>query len=362
MLDVQVDLGKRSYPIWIGRDAFERIVPDITALQVSRLLIVTNETVAPLYLDALQKRLRAGLPQMAISQVILPDGEQYKDLAHIQSILDAAVEAHLDRKSLIVALGGGVIGDMAGFAAAIWMRGIDFVQVPTTLLAQVDSSVGGKTGVNIPAGKNLIGAFHQPRAVFIDPEVLHTLPARQVSAGIGEIIKYGFLGDAAFVDYLEDNMAKLRALDHDTVSSVVAHCCRIKAQIVKADECEAGVRAKLNLGHTFGHAIEKLAGYGTWLHGEAVGAGTVMAAELSHTLGYISADDVERVTKLVAAAGLPTRIEGINAREALQTMKSDKKAVNGVIRFVLLRSLGESFISSVPEEKVLQVMKSFGWQ
>lgn len=362
MQQVRVDLGERSYDIWIGKESVERFPQEVASLGVSKVLIVTNETVAPLYLQSTENLLRQTLPHLSVSRVVLPDGEQYKNIEHIQMILDASVQAHLDRQSLMVALGGGVIGDMAGFAAAIWMRGIDFVQIPTTLLAQVDSSVGGKTGVNIPAGKNLIGAFHQPRAVFINPEVLHTLPSRQVSAGIGEVIKYGFLGDENFVEYLESHMADLRALDHDTVSDVVAHCCRLKAQIVKADECEHGVRAKLNLGHTFGHAIEKLAGYGTWLHGEAVGAGTVMAAELSCELGFLQRKDVECIIQLVACAGLPTRIDGICARDALQVMKTDKKAHDGVIRFVLLKSVGESFVSSVTDDVVYHVMKKFGWR
>lgn len=362
MQQVRVELDVRSYDIWIGKDSFTQLPLEVKTLGTTKVLIVTNETVGPLYLQGIENLLQESLPQVAVSHVVLPDGERYKDLAHIQTILDAAVRAHLDRKSLIVALGGGVVGDMAGFAAAIWMRGIDFVQIPTTLLAQVDSSVGGKTGVNIPAGKNLIGAFHQPRAVFINPEVLHTLPARQVSAGIGEVIKYGFLGNVRFVQYLENHMQALRALDHDTVSEVVARCCRLKAQIVKDDECEHGIRAKLNLGHTFGHAIEKLAGYGTWLHGEAVGAGTVMAAELSRELGFLRKDEVERITSLVAAAGLPTHIDGICAQEALQAMKTDKKSLNGVLRFVLLKSVGESFVSSVDEAAVLHVMKNFDWQ
>ena len=254
-----------------------------------------------------------------------------------------------------------MIGDMAGFAASMWMRGIDFIQVPTTLLAQVDSSVGGKTGVNLPAGKNLIGAFHQPRSVIADTTVLKTLPQREISAGVAEIIKYGMLGDAEFFAYLEENMAALCALDADVVATVVARCCEMKKEIVREDERESGVRAKLNLGHTFGHAIEKLTGYSTWLHGEAVAAGCVMAAMLSEELGYLSEEDVARVKALFEAAGLPTCISGLSMDAAMKAMASDKKSVAGVIRFVLMKKIGTSFVQEAPRDKIESVMIRSGW-
>ena len=281
MMELMVDLGQRAYPIRIGEGALALLGQELKRLKATKALLVTNTTVGPLYEQAAIQSIRDVLPELPTTVVMLPDGECFKDLHHIEKILSAAVDAGLDRKSYMVALGGGVIGDMTGFAASMWMRGIDFIQVPTTLLAQVDSSVGGKTGVNLPAGKNLIGAFHQPRSVIVDTTVLKTLPEREISAGIAEIIKYGMLGDAAFFAYLEENMARLRALNPDVVARVVARCCEMKKEVVREDEKESGVRAKLNLGHTFGHAIEKLTGYSTWLHGEAVAAGCVMAAMLS---------------------------------------------------------------------------------
>ena len=359
---LEVELGVRSYPIDIGSGTLAMLGERAAELRATRVLIVTNTTVGPLYLDRAVESLRKAMPNVPVEAVVLPDGECYKDLQHIQMILEAAGRVGLDRKSIMVALGGGVVGDMTGFAAGMWMRGIDFIQVPTTLLAQVDSSVGGKTGVNLPTGKNLIGLFHQPRAVLIDTDVLRTLPAREVSAGIAEIIKYGFLGDAAFVAELERDMQELRALDTHVVSRVVAHCCRMKAQIVREDEQENGVRAKLNLGHTFGHAIEKLTGFSTWLHGEAVGVGLVMAAMLSAELGHLYVTDVERVGRLVAASGLPTDIcEGIAADDAWRAMLGDKKSVGGVVRFVVMHAVGNTAIESVPEDLVRRVMNAYGW-
>ncbi len=361
MIEQNVDLGDRSYPIYIGAGAIDLVGKTVAALGATRVLIVTNTTVGPLYIVRVKDSLQRHCPDIPVSCVELPDGECYKDLHHVGRILDAAVNAKLDRKSVMIALGGGVIGDMTGFAASMWMRGIRFVQIPTTLLAQVDSSVGGKTGVNLPAGKNLIGAFHQPKAVLIDPEVLKTLPEREVSAGIAEIIKYGFLGDAEFIAMLEQEMPRLRALDECVVSRVVAHCCCMKAEIVKADEQENGVRAKLNLGHTFGHAIEKLTGYSVWLHGEAVAIGTVMAATLSERLGYLAKEDVERVRCLVVASGLPTHVDGLDADAAYQVMCGDKKSVGGVIRFILMRGIGNTTIEPVSEDKVRETMLLSGW-
>lgn len=360
-MQLTVDLGDRSYPIHIAPGAMSLLGEELRRIGATAALIVTNDTVGPLYLEKTLSNLRRSVPDLKVVTVTLPDGECYKDLVHVQQILDAAGEARLDRKSVMVALGGGVVGDMTGFAAAIWMRGIDFIQIPTTLLSQVDSSVGGKTGVNLPAGKNLVGAFHQPRSVLIDTEVLKTLPAREVSAGIAEVIKYGLLGDADFVTSLESDMLALRALDADVLTRVIAHCCRMKAGIVRADEKEHGERAKLNLGHTFGHAVEKLAGFGTWLHGEAVGAGLVMAAVLSEELGYIGATDVERVRKLVESSGLPVVIEGISASEAMKAMAGDKKAVGGVVRFVVMRALGATSIETVEEAVVRKTMARSGW-
>ena len=362
MIEINVELGSRSYPIHIGQGALDAAGSELKRLKATRVLLVTNTTVGPLYAARVVESIKKALPDVPVGVVELPDGEQYKDLDHVRLILDAAVEAGLDRKSFMVALGGGVVGDMTGFAASMWMRGIGFVQIPTTLLAQVDSSVGGKTGVNLPAGKNLIGAFHQPRSVLIDPDVLKTLEARQVSAGIAEVIKYGFLGDEAFVARLERDMPALRRLEPEVVGEVVARCCRMKADIVRRDEQETGERAKLNLGHTFGHAIEKLTGFHTWLHGEAVAAGTVMAAVLSRRLGYITDDDVERIRALVAASGLPVVVEGLSAAEAWKAMKGDKKTVGGVVRFIVMRSVGESAVEGVPEEVVFDTMHECGWR
>ena len=361
MIRINVELGERSYPIHIGQGALEEVGKELARLNATRVLVVTNTTVGPMYAGRILKNIQAAFPNMPAAVVELPDGECYKDLEHIQTILDAAVQCGLDRKSVMIALGGGVVGDMTGFAASMWMRGISFIQMPTTLLAQVDSSVGGKTGVNLLAGKNLIGAFHQPKSVLIDPDVLKTLDPRQISAGLAEVIKYGFLGDCQFVQSLEEKMPRLRALDPAAISDVVAHCCRMKARIVKLDEREAGERAKLNLGHTFGHAIEKATGYGVWLHGEAVAAGTVMAAVLSRRLGYISEDDVVRVRRLVKACGLPESIAGINAQEAWLLMQGDKKTLGGIVRFVLMRSIGESVIESVDKQAAVDAMHECGW-
>ncbi len=361
MMELTVDLANRSYPIHIGDGALKMLGEELKRLKATSVLLVTNSTVGPLYEKTVLRHILDELPELSISVVTLPDGECYKDLHNIEKILSAAVNAGLDRKSLMVALGGGVIGDMTGFAASMWMRGIDFIQIPTTLLAQVDSSVGGKTGVNLPSGKNLIGAFHQPRSVLADISTLRTLPEREVSAGIAEVIKYGLLGDEHFVRYLEEHMRELRALDSKVLTTVVAHCCEMKKKIVGEDERENGVRAKLNLGHTFGHAIEKLTGYSTWLHGEAVAAGCVMAAMLSQEMGYLEERDVERIKSLVASAGLPVCISGLSMEAAKKAMAADKKSVAGVVRFVLMEKIGKSFIAEAPIEKVESVMCRSGW-
>ncbi|MCF0252828.1 MAG: 3-dehydroquinate synthase [Duodenibacillus sp.] len=361
MRQVQIDLGERSYPIMIGEGALDLVGGTLARLAATGALVCTNATVGPLYAARCVEGIRRALPGARVEVVELPDGERYKDLAHVQMILEGAVRAELDRKGVMVALGGGVVGDMTGFAASMWMRGVRFVQVPTTLLAQVDSSVGGKTGVNLPAGKNLIGAFYQPQAVLADTQALRTLPGREVSAGLAEVIKYGFLGDAAFVDALERDVPAVLALEPEAVGRTVERCCRMKADIVSRDEREGGVRAKLNLGHTFGHAIEKIAGYGTWLHGEAVGAGLVMAAELSCVLGRLSAADVARVRALVRACRLPEDIPGIAAGEAFAAMAGDKKAVAGEARFVVMDAIGSCRVERVDRRAVEAAMRRCGW-
>ena len=340
---LDVALGERSYPIFIGRDLLAD--PDCYRPFISgkRVMIVSNETVAPLYLEA----LRAGLAGFESDQVILPDGERYKDLATLNQIFDALLERRCGRDITVIALGGGVVGDMAGFAAACYQRGVPFIQVPTTLLAQVDSSVGGKTGVNHPAGKNMIGAFHQPRAVIADTATLETLPERELSAGLAEVVKYGLIADPLFFDWLEDKVPALRAREPAALATAIARSCQNKALIVAADEREAGQRALLNLGHSFGHAIEAGTGYGTWLHGEAVGAGLVMAAQLSARLGWIDAAAVARIRALVAACGLPVQPPtSLSGERWLELMAIDKKVQAGRLRLVLLKGIGEAVLTA----------------
>ena len=349
-LELRIDLGERSYPILIGPallDAAELIARHVPARDV---LVVTNETVGPLYLA----RLEAGLAGKRVRSVALPDGEQHKNLAVLGRVFDARVEARLNRDACVVALGGGVVGDMAGFAAACYQRGVDFVQVPTTLLAQVDSAVGGKTGVNHPGGKNLIGAFHQPRAVLADLGTLRTLPPRELRAGLAEVIKYGLVADADFLAWIEAHVERLLALDMDALAVAVQRSCAIKARIVASDEREQGVRALLNLGHTFGHAIENASGYGEWLHGEAVAMGMLQAADMSQRLGHLSAADVSRVRDLLRRAGLPLAAPPIGAARALELMGMDKKVLAGRIRLVLLRKLGDGIVTGDYPAGVLQ--------
>ncbi|NBC47812.1 MAG: 3-dehydroquinate synthase [Gammaproteobacteria bacterium] len=340
---LDVELGERAYPIVIGRGLLtdpDHYRPFVIG---RRVMIVSNETVAPLYLEA----VRQGLADFETAEVILPDGEQHKDLATLNRIFDALLERHFGRDTTLVALGGGVVGDMAGFAAACYQRGVPFIQVPTTLLAQVDSSVGGKTGVNHPAGKNMIGAFHQPRAVIADTDTLATLPGRELSAGLAEVIKYGLIADRPFFDWLEEQAESLRALEPAALATTIARSCRNKAQVVAADEREAGQRALLNLGHTFGHAIEAGAGYGEWLHGEAVGVGLVMAARLSQRLGWIDEETVSRVRRLVSRCGLPlVPPADLAPARWLELMAVDKKVQGGQLRLVLLRGIGEAVLTS----------------
>jgi 3-dehydroquinate synthase len=355
---VPIALGERSYLIHIGTSLLDdpAIYPSVPP--GASALVVTNTTVAPLYADRLARALAGRHAQ--VRQLALPDGEQYKTWESLNLVFDALLGSGADRKTVLYALGGGVVGDMTGFAAACYMRGVPFVQVPTTLLAQVDSSVGGKTAINHPLGKNMVGAFYQPLAVVCDLAVLRTLPPRELSAGLAEVIKYGPIADMAFLDWIEANIDALRACDTDALAHAVRRSCEIKAHVVGQDERESGLRAILNFGHTFGHAIEAGMGYGAWLHGEAVGAGMVMAAELSHALGLVDAAFVQRLTALIARAGLPTRGAVIdahdNAGRYLQLMRVDKKAEGGEIRFVVIDGPGRAAVRSAPDALVRQVI------
>ena len=340
----QVALGDRSYPIHIGSGLLDRAGELVAGVVGRRAVIVTNATVAAYHLASLRGGL--GKRDIATEVVMVPDGEAHKSWPALQDIITRLLELRVDRGTTVVALGGGVVGDLAGFAAAIALRGLPFVQIPTTLLAQVDSSVGGKTGINHPLGKNMIGAFWQPRAVLIDVECLRTLPARELKAGLAEVIKYGAIRDADFFRWLEDNAARLVAADPPTLERAIDESCRIKAQIVGADEREAGERALLNFGHTFGHAIEAAEGFGAWLHGEAVAAGMVLGARLSERVCGLTAADRDRIARLIAASDLPTSPPKIGPQRWLQLMSHDKKVTDGTMRFVLLEELGRAAIRS----------------
>ncbi|RKP44038.1 3-dehydroquinate synthase [Trinickia fusca] len=348
MITVSVDLGERAYPIHIGTGLLSRtelFAPHIGGTSVT---IVTNTTVDPLYGDMLWAAL-APLGKQ-VSTVVLPDGEAYKNWETLNRVFDALLARHADRKTTLIALGGGVIGDMTGFAAACYMRGVPFIQVPTTLLSQVDSSVGGKTGINHPLGKNMIGAFYQPLAVIADIAALRSLPERELAAGIAEIIKTGAIADAEFFEWIEANIEALNRRDADALAHAVKRSCELKAGVVAADEREGGLRAILNFGHTFGHAIEAGLGYGEWLHGEAVGCGMVMAADLSVRLGYLDEASRKRLVTVVAGAHLPSRAPALGDARYIELMKVDKKAEAGTIKFVLLKRLGETVMTSVPED------------
>ncbi len=355
---VSIDLGDRSYSIAIGAGLLD--TPDTFAgsITASTAVIVTNGTVAPLYAARLTAALQGRYAR--VHQVVLPDGEQFKDWQSLNLIFDALLTHGCDRKTVLYALGGGVIGDMTGFAAASYMRGVPFVQVPTTLLAQVDSSVGGKTAINHPLGKNMIGAFYQPQLVVCDLSTLDTLPEREMSAGLAEIIKYGPIADMAFMDWLEGSIDALRAREPAALAHAVRRSCEIKAQVVGLDERESGLRAILNFGHTFGHAIEAGMGYGKWLHGEGVGAGMVMAAELSQRLGLVDAAFVQRLRALIARAGLPVKGPVIdaedNAGRYLAWMRGDKKSEAGEIRFVLIDGPGRAVMRAAPDALVREVV------
>lgn len=353
MKTLSVNLGERSYPIYIGTDLLSRadlLKPCIPGKQV---LIVTNDTIAPLYLD----RVKALLDGYELESIILPDGEQYKTLDITTRIFDVLLQKHFNRNACLIALGGGVIGDITGFAAACYQRGVHFIQIPTTLLAQVDSSVGGKTGVNHPLGKNMIGAFYQPQCVIADIATLNTLDDRQLSAGIAEVIKYGLIMDREFFDWLEKNIDKLVARDSDALAYAVERSCQDKAEVVAADEREGGQRALLNLGHTFGHAIETGTGYGTWLHGEGVSCGMLMAADLSHRLGWLDAQDLERIKSLLIKARLPVLApQEISTAQFLELMSVDKKVLAGTLRLVLLKGIGKSLVTEDFDHPLLHDM------
>ncbi len=334
---INVSLGDRSYPIIIGQGLLDGGFDLSSFVKGDDCLIVTNETIAPLYRD----RLLPNLAGKNVNTIELPDGESHKTVATMQTILDQLVASGANRDTSVLALGGGVVGDIAGFAAACYMRGVAFIQVPTTLLAQVDSSVGGKTGVNHPAGKNLIGAFYQPRVVMIDTDTLASLPDRELRAGLAEVIKYGAICDIDLLDWLEGNMDALLAKESAALAYVIQRCCELKAKVVAEDEREAGRRAILNFGHTFAHAIENSLGYGEWLHGEAVAAGMVMAAELSN----VDAADVERLRSLLSRAGLPIEPPSIEDADWMRAMGMDKKVQQKKLRFILLKRLGDAHLS-----------------
>ena len=352
-----VALADRTYPILIGERLLaqpERLLPHLAQ---KRAAVVTNTTLAGLYLDGLAAGLeRSGV---AVVPIVLPDGEAHKNWQTLNQVFDRLLETRCERNTTLIALGGGVVGDIGGFAAAVYQRGMPFIQIPTTLLAQVDSSVGGKTAINHPLGKNMIGAFYQPKLVLADTSTLDTLPERELAAGLAEVIKYGLIRDTAFLDWLETNMPRLRARDGAALAYAIVRSCEHKAEVVAADERETGERALLNLGHTFGHAIESGLGYGHWLHGEAVAAGTVLAAELSARLGFISHADVERTRRVFAAAGLPVVAPRLGAERYLELMGHDKKVQAGRLRLVLLRRLGAAFVTAdFSHEKLLEVLET----
>ena len=356
---LEVDLGERSYPIHIGGGLLQQ--PELFKPHVAGkvVMICTNTTVGPLYADRLNATLKDAGAQR-VHTVSLPDGEEYKDWPTLQRVFDALLQNHCDRKTVLVALGGGVIGDMGGFAASAFMRGIPFIQVPTTLLSQVDSSVGGKTGINHPLGKNMIGAFYQPQMVLTDIATLNTLPDRELSCGLAEIIKHGAIADADYLDLVEKNMPALLARDADLLAKVVKRSCEIKAEVVSKDEREGGIRAILNFGHTFGHAIEAGMGYGQWYHGEAVGCGMVIAADLCRRMGRLTAEEAARLTKIVVDARLPAIAPKLGANRFMELMAHDKKADAGSIKYVLLNGLGNAATSPADDALVRQTLLEMG--
>jgi 3-dehydroquinate synthase len=344
MQTLKVELADRSYPIHIGKNLISDASLILPYLKRKHVAIVTNTTVAPLYLEQLSQSLQAA--GVTVIAIILPDGEAYKNSTTLNTIYDTLLQNRCERSTTLIALGGGVIGDLTGYAAATYLRGVPFIQIPTTLLSQVDSSVGGKTGINHPLGKNMIGAFYQPQLVLADIDTLQTLPAREFSAGMAEVIKYGLIRDAEFFDWLELNMASLMQLDEDTLSYAIFRSCQNKADVVAKDEHEQGDRALLNLGHTFGHAIENAMGYGVWLHGEAVAAGSMLAADLSRRMGWLSESEVTRIQNSFVAADLPITAPKLGVERYLDLMGLDKKVENGKIRLILQQGIGKSVITS----------------
>jgi len=344
MQTLKVELANRSYPIYIGRSLISNADLILPHLKRKHVAIVTNTTVAPLYLETLSNALHSA--GVKVIPIILPDGEAYKNSETLNLIYDALLQNRCERSTTLIALGGGVIGDLTGYAAATYLRGVPFIQIPTTLLSQVDSSVGGKTGINHPLGKNMIGAFYQPQLVLADIDTLQTLPAREFSAGMAEVIKYGLIRDAEFFDWLEVHIEQLMALDEQAITEAIYRSCKNKADVVARDEHETGERALLNLGHTFGHAIENAMGYGVWLHGEAVGAGAMMAADLSQRMGWLTDAEVVRIRQLLTAAKLPLDAPKLGAEKYLNLMQLDKKVADGKIRLVLQQAIGKSVITS----------------
>jgi 3-dehydroquinate synthase len=351
MISLNVDLGERSYPIYIGQNLLEQSDLLTRHIPGNSALIVSNETVAPLYMDAVEK----SLGKIRYNTLVLPDGEEFKNLQVLNSIYDSLLKNHLDRNTTLIALGGGVIGDITGFAAASYQRGVHLIQIPTTLLSQVDSSVGGKTAVNHSLGKNMIGAFYQPKTVIADTSTLNTLEDRQLSSGMAEVIKYGLIRDMDFLQWLEENIGLLLERDAGALAFAIERSCRNKAEVVSADERESGQRALLNLGHTFGHAIETGMGYGVWLHGEAVASGMVMAARLSNKLGWISETEVDRVINLLERANLPVRApQQMDADKFIELMSLDKKVSDGILKLVLYKSIGNAIISKDYTDAILR--------
>lgn len=344
MQTLKVDLADRSYPIYIGTKLLSNAALIMPHLKRKHVAIVTNTTVAPLYLATLQQSLEnAGVK---VIPIVLPDGEVYKNSETLNKIYDALLENRCERSTTLIALGGGVIGDLTGYAAATYLRGVPFIQIPTTLLSQVDSSVGGKTGINHPLGKNMVGAFYQPQVVLADIDTLRTLPEREFSAGMAEVIKYGLIRDAEFFAWIEENISALMSLDEQALSYAIFRSCQNKAEVVARDEHENGERALLNLGHTFGHAIENAMGYGVWLHGEAVAAGTVMAADLSRKMEWLEPEDISRIISIFQAAHLPVKAPNLGVDKYLDLMSMDKKVADGKIRLILQQAIGKSVITS----------------
>ena len=351
-----VELGERSYHIYIGESLLSSTHNVLPQCLNGYAVIVTNETVAPLYLQQLKSGLVNSFAQ--VLAIVLPDGEQYKSMDMLNHIFTKLLEAGCDRSTVLFALGGGVIGDLTGFAASSYMRGVPYIQVPTTLLAQVDSSVGGKTAVNHPLGKNMIGAFYQPESVIADTTTLKTLPLRELRAGLAEVVKYGFIADNAFLDWIEENLDALLGRDVQALNHAIYRSCQIKATIVTQDEKERDLRALLNFGHTFGHAIEAGLGYGNWLHGEAVGCGMVMAADLSMRCGYLSQTGYKRVKNLIERIGLPLKAPALSVEQYEKLMLNDKKTKAGELYFVLLQGIGSALVSMAPKELVSEVIQA----